>query len=454
MSDFSFNSDTIVAIATPLAKAGVGIIRISGAAACDIAMQLCPDLASVKPRYVHFVKMAYKGVALDEGCFIYFKGPNSYTGEDVVEIQLHSNPSLLRKVIDICVAEGARLAGKGEFTRRAFLSGKISLDQAESVIDLIDADSFQAQQVALSRHKGKLYGVITVFRAQLMAALEQMEGSIDFPEEVESISKADLKCTLDKIRTQISTILKIQDYGSVLTAGVSCVIVGRPNVGKSSFMNQLLGEERAIVSDVAGTTRDYIDDVIELGGISFRFTDTAGIRQQTKDAIEQAGIARVERFIADSDLIVWVVDAAMPLTPDDLTILKRLAPYPHVWVVLNKCDRDSVVDKTDFKVDQLFNVSCETSAGISEFKEALLTHFSEKFEGLDMSLICNARQVSVLNLVEKILENLDNNLYSGLEDDVLSIDVRAAVDALGELTGDALNEAVLDGIFSRFCVGK
>lgn len=454
MSDVSFNSETIVAIATPLGKAGVGIVRISGELACKIAASLCPGLTVFKPRYVHFVKIEYEGVALDEGCLIYFKGPQSYTGEDVVELQLHSNPSLLRKILDICVGEGARLAGKGEFTRRAFLSGKISLDQAESVIDLIDADSFQAQQVALSRHKGKLYRVITAFRTQLMAALEQMEGSIDFPEEVDSISKSDLKLTIDEIRQEIFTILKIQDYGSILTAGVNCVIVGRPNVGKSSFMNQLLGEERAIVSDVAGTTRDYIDDVIELGGISFRFTDTAGIRKQTQDAIEQAGIARVERFIADSDLIIWVVDASMPLTPDDLTILERLKNYPHVWVILNKCDQESVVKSTRFNRENIFHVSCETGAGIVSFKTELLSRFAEKFDGLDLSLICNSRQVNVLRQVDQFLDNLDQNLYSGLEDDVLSIDIRASVAALGELTGDALNESVLDGIFSRFCVGK
>lgn len=434
---------------------GIGIIRLSGNQALSIATQLFPLKTIPKPRYLYYGTLTHPTTkdAVDDGCLLFFEQPHSYTGESVVEFHCHGNPLILNQVLGLCLELGARLAKPGEFTERAFLHGKLDLTKAESVGELIHANSQKAQAVALNHLHGKLYTHIHGIRESLLRILEQVEGSIDFPDEVEAIDHHAVAQTCTTLLDEVSKLLATQDFGKWISDGVSCVIVGQPNVGKSSFLNQLLGENRAIVSAKAGTTRDFIEARLSLGGLVFDVIDTAGIREKTSDYIEKLGMKKIKTLLKTAQVIFWMVDGSKPLSSADKAIYAQIKHHPTVYILQNKCDRPTRIQNLP-QNRPVLPISAKTGAGMDHFKARLHHDFTQTLEKSDLNLICNARQTACLASVSQDLRHFLANLGSGLEDDVLALDLKQAVQKLGEITGHAFTEEILDGIFSRFCVGK
>lgn len=449
-------ADTVAAIATPLGLGGIGIIRVSGPDALTITQRLIRRKSRLIPNQLTHttLRAPHTGDTIDDGCVVFFEGPRSYTGEDVVEFHVHGSVHVLRRLLETLIIEGARPADPGEFTRRAFIAGKLDLTKAESVIDIIHSTSDRAHAVALNHLNGGLFREIETLRKPLMSILEQVEGSIDFPDEVDAIDRNEVKATLIQLRNRIQRTLNLKDFGRWIHSGIKCVIVGRPNAGKSSLMNQLAGEPRAIVSAIPGTTRDFIEVRIELGGILFEFVDTAGIRE-TNDPIELLGVKRVKSLIKKADLIVWVVDHSQPLTEEDRQIGAILSRKTHKAIVLNKSDKRRKIDILQLppKTPHI-SVSAKTGLGIREFKDFLIQTFVDKLDSVNLDLICNIRQQSCLIVVLDHIKQLIDGIGCAPNDDLFAFDLRQAILKLGEITGDTFNETVLDGIFSRFCVGK
>jgi len=448
-------NSTIAAIATPLGEGGVGIIRVSGPNSLSLLQFLTP-LREVKPRYFYVAPLTNptSGDRLDEAGCLYFKGPHSYTGEDVLEIHLHSSPFILKTVLNVMLENGAELATAGEFTRRAFVNGKLDLTKAESVIDLIHSSSDRSHSVALSHLQGALYSRLMDSRALYMSLLEQVEASIDFPDEVEPVDKSDMKVQLASQQEMVNDILSIGDYGPIVRSGVKVLIVGQPNVGKSSLMNALLGHDRAIVTEIAGTTRDFISETIQLGGVQFHLYDTAGIRE-TDDYVEQLGMQKISELMDTAHLILFMVDATNGIQESDMHVYNSLPDHTPKALVINKIDH-SDIDQIPQELSALptIRISAQTTMGLDELKSYLYTEFVSGLDNIDLDLLCNARQLACLKRISTSLATLQQNIDVGVEDDLLSIELKSIIQDLGEITGDEVTEEVLDGIFSRFCVGK
>lgn len=447
--------DTIAAIATPLGIGGIGVIRLSGDDAVTIASTFVPKPFKFKPntiRYTSLISPVSKEF-IDDGCIAYFQSPHSYTGENVVEFHLHGSVYILKKLLKELVEAGARPADPGEFTRRAFVAGKLDLTKAESVIDMIHSRSEKAHAVAINHLKGGLLRQIDAIRLPLMRVLEQVEGSIDFPDEVDPIDRQETKRLLKNIQSTLTQTLHLKDFGRWISSGINCVIIGKPNAGKSSLMNQLAGESRAIVSSIPGTTRDFIEVNIELGGILFQLIDTAGIRE-TKDPIELLGVKRVKKLMTAADLIIWVIDHTQRLTQSDTEIIKKIHKKKHVIIILNKSDRPGKIQLDALPDFPKLRISAKTGTGIDAFKTYLTETFVSQVNAANLDLICNIRQQAALKIVLDHVNDLIDGMDIAPNDDLFAFDLREAVMRLGELTGDTFNETVLDGIFSRFCVGK
>ena len=451
--------ETIVAVATPPGLGGIGIVRVSGADSLLIAKKLfffSVD-GSVTPRHVYFGKIMdiEAGTVLDEGCVVFFKGPASYTGEDSVEFQCHSSPYVLERLVTLCCGLGARVALPGEFTKQAFINGKIDLTQAEGVIDLIHSTSQKAHAVSLNQVQGKLYTLITSFRETLKTMLEQIDASLDFPEEVESVERSVMRSEISAMLDSVLEILKNQDFGQYIFSGVSCVIVGKPNAGKSSLFNALVGMDRAIVTDIEGTTRDYLETPITLGGVLFRIVDTAGVRE-SQDYIEYLGIQKIQQLIDKADVVLFVCDSSRALDKNDEAVIAKIAHKSLVYCVKNKSDLKGEVDFSTVTLtcSETVLLSAVSGAGVEDLKKALYRDFVERIERVNLESICTVRQLDCLRKAAGVFRAVLEGLVAGADDASLAIDVRRGVEVLGELTGDVLNEELLDGIFSRFCIGK
>ena len=389
-------------------------------------------------------------------CSSDLKGPHSYTGEDVVELQVHSSYFILKRILESSLSLGCRLADKGEFTKRAFVNGKIDLTKSESVIDLIHANSEKSHAVALSHLEGHLFNKINDARNGLMLILEQIEGSIDFPDEVDAMDRTEITKQLTAIHSEIQTILSVQDFGAYIQSGVRCLMIGRPNVGKSSLLNALLGKERAIVTDIPGTTRDFLEATIELDGVLFELIDTAGQREST-DKIEAIGITKIHELMSSAHVLFWVLDGSETPQAEDKEILKKIPEHTKTYIVLNKSDKEQVFSLEEFDLKSewpIINVSAQQQDGLKDLKHQMVADFVKGIEGVDLNLICNVRQIQCLKEVDKRIGSLLSTIQTGYEDDILSGDLKQAILKLGEITGDEFTEEVLDGIFSRFCVGK
>lgn len=458
------DEDTITAVATALGEGAIGIIRVSGAQALAIGEELFHAASKKRLGLYAPNTLAYgyvldsDGNCVDEVLAVYMRSPHTYTGEDVVEIQCHGGRAALEKILSLTFKAGARLAEPGEFTKRAFLNGRIDLTQAEAVMDIIRSRSEVSLKLAVRQQQGVLARKVRSARARLLALVAQLEAGIDYPEDdIEEVTMGQVKGALGEITDAFKAMLATSRTGRLLREGLRTAIVGRPNVGKSSLLNALLKEERAIVSSFAGTTRDIIEEQLLIGGVPIVLADTAGIRA-TDDYVEKIGVVKSREFLAEADLAICVIDASNGITEEDEQVLKAACRKPCI-IAANKSDlgfrEDLEALKERFGALAVLKLSAKTGEGIDELIKVLKDFvYGKGGQSTDGLYIQNARQEELLRLAEASLEEALRACSQALPYDCIVIDIRLALAHLGEITGDTASDEILNEIFSRFCVGK
>jgi len=442
--------DTIVAISTPLGEAGIGIVRLSGPRARAIAEKLFSrELSNRYLVYGHIID-ADSGETVDEVLVSYMAAPHTYTREDVVEINCHGGPLPLQRILGLALKQGARLANPGEFTLRAFLSGRIDLAQAEAVLDTVQAKTQASLRLAVEGLGGKLSRPIKEIRRQLMDALAYLSARIDFPED--EIAEQDIAAPLAAARHRLEEMLATADAGIVYRQGVRTAIVGRPNVGKSSILNRLLRQSRAIVTPIPGTTRDTLEEVVNIRGVPFVLIDTAGVIE-SKDLVEALGVERSRQAIEQADFVLLVIDASSPLTPHDEELF-HLLEGKTVLVAANKSDLPPRADIRRFSWPTI-STSALSGAGINELEEQMVnTVLGGRVTTSDALLVTNVRHKEALERAQSHLAQAQASIEANMPEDFVTIDLTSALNALGEISGETVTEELLETIFSRFCIGK
>ena len=454
-------ADTIAAIATPQGCGGIGIVRVSGPRAEQIGLAVfCAKRGggfdSHRLYYGRLIN-PLDGSTIDEGMAVLMRAPRSYTRGDVLELHCHGGYLVVRSVLQACVAAGARLADPGEFTKRAFLNGRIDLCQAESVIDVINSRTDAALSLAQRQREGLLGRELDSVRQLIVEALAILEAHIDFPED--DIDPASYTLIYDRVTAARSQIVRLMDsfrYGKVLREGVSVLLAGKPNAGKSSLLNALVCEDRAIVSAVPGTTRDMIEEIVTVDGLPLRIIDAAGIRRHHGDEVEQEGIRRTLGRLAEADLVLFLADNSRPFDADDHEILSALAGRPYI-TVLTKADLPPQLDSQQLPAcNDLVSVCSKTGAGLDLLRAALHRYFMVDAPPLsdDLVAISNVRHHDVLARAASSLALFEQHKQADLPPDLLAVDLRDVLSAIGEITGATTPDAVLDLIFSSFCIGK
>lgn len=451
--------DTIVALATPTGIGAIGVIRLSGPKAIDIINKLFPskDLAEQKTHSIHVGFIKEEDVDIDEVVVSLYKNPKSYTGEDVVEIGCHGSPFVQQQVIQACIRKGARLAKAGEFTQRAFLNGKLDLTQAEAVADIISSNTAASQKTALHNMRGGFSEILKELRENLIQFSALIELELDFSQEdVEFADRKKFYELIDGATTVTKDLLQSFQLGNVIKNGVSVAIIGKPNAGKSTLLNALLNENRAIVSDIAGTTRDTVEEVINIDGILFRLIDTAGIREHSTDVIELIGIEKTREKIKQSDEVIYLFDVNTE-TADDITAAKKLIAEsnPNFILVGNKADIAGEENaKEKFADSDVVFISAKALLHIDVLKEKLVNKVVQGNINTESTIITNSRHYEALQEVFTSLTDIKNGLDNNITGDLLALDIRRCLHYISEITGDISNENVLDYIFSKFCIGK
>ena len=455
--------DTIAAVATAMAPSGIGIVRISGPEAVAVADRLYRGkkkekrLENMKSHTIHYGWIVEQEQVLDEVLVMLMRGPHSYTGEDTVEIDCHGGVLAVKRVLEAAVHAGARLAEPGEFTKRAFLNGRIDLSQAEAVMDVISAKSEYALQSSVSQLQGSVSRAVKEIREKLLYEIAFIESALDDPEHVSLDGYPErLKEIVRKEKGRIEKLLKSADDGKLLQEGIKTVILGKPNVGKSSLLNLLVGEEKAIVTEIAGTTRDVLEEQITLGGISLRMLDTAGIRS-TADKVEQIGVERAKEHAKDADLILYVVDASVPLDENDAQIMELLRGRKTI-LLLNKSDLQTVIsaeELTERVNAPVLNISAREETGLEELETMIKEMFFQgEISFNDEVYITNLRQKQALKDALESLKLVENSIEAGMPEDFFSIDLMNAYERLGSMIGESVGEDLVNEIFSKFCTGK
>ncbi len=456
-------SKTIAAIATGMTGAGIGIVRISGDDAIAVADKIFEaksgiKLSDAKTHTIHYGHIVSDGQVLDEVLVSVMKGPHSYTGEDTAEINCHGGLFVVKKVLDAVLTHGAQLAEPGEFTKRAFLNGKIDLSKAEAVMDLIASNSDFALKNSLKSLGGNVSNEIKGLREKILYEIAFIESALDDPEHFDLTGYPDdLKVKIQDIVKRIDKLISNAGSGKILKDGVSTVIVGKPNAGKSSFLNLLLGEDKAIVTDTAGTTRDIIEESVRLDDIVLNIIDTAGIRD-TDDEIEKIGVDKARKYAADADLVLYMVDSSIPLDENDDDIIEMLHDKKTI-VLLNKTDLETVTSKDDLRNIlgdvYIINISAKENLGIDEFKDVVKTIFyNGDLNYNEDVIITNVRQINELRECLSSLKLVINSIDDGMPEDFYSIDLQNAYVHLGYIIGEEISDDVADEIFSKFCMGK
>ncbi len=451
-------NDTIVALATPPGIGAIGVIRISGIETIKIVEQIFKgkDLSSMPSHTIHFGTIRDKNNVLDEVLVTIFRAPHSYTKEDVIEISCHGSQFIIRQIIQLLIRRGARLAEPGEFTKRAFLNGKFDLAQAEAVADLVAADSEAAHMAAINQMRGGFSEEIRGLREKLIHFASMIELELDFSEEdVEFASRDDLRKLIGELNQMISQLMESFNLGNVIKNGVPTVIAGKPNAGKSTLLNALLNEEKAIVSEIAGTTRDFIEDVIHVEGISFRFIDTAGIRE-ARDKIEEIGVERTRRKMKEASLILYMFDLKEENQAEIYEEINNLQNLRIPFIkVGNKIDLASPPLLDVLKKDKEFVlISAKNGDNLDELKNKILAKVNiEGFKTGD-TVVTNLRHYESLYHSKKALDDVIRGLDGGVTGDLLAMDIRQALHFLGEITGEITTDDLLANIFSKFCIGK
>lgn len=461
--------DTIVALATPAGAGAIAVIRLSGEDAISIASKIFfsvseKELILQKTHTVHLGHLKDGNRVIDEVLATVFKNPNSYTGENVVEFSCHGSSFIQQEIIQLCLRKGCRMANAGEYTLRAFLNGKMDLSQAEAVADLIASDSEASHQLAIQQMRGGFSSEIQMLREELLNFASLIELELDFAEEdVEFANREDFQKLISKITLVLKRLIDSFATGNVLKNGIPVAIVGEPNVGKSTLLNALLNEERAIVSDIAGTTRDSIEDEISIGGIGFRFIDTAGIRE-TEDVIEGLGIKKTFEKIEQAQVVVFLVDSIDSSKNDEsidalkveIERIKNRFPQKQLVVIANKVDQlsEAQIENLTSTINNLQLLSAKTGQGVEELKTTLLEFVNTGALRNNETIVTNSRHYdALLKALEEIIK-VQEGIDIGLSGDLMAIDIRQALYYFGEITGEITNDDLLGNIFANFCIGK
>ncbi|MBP3621870.1 MAG: tRNA uridine-5-carboxymethylaminomethyl(34) synthesis GTPase MnmE [Lachnospiraceae bacterium] len=455
--------DTIAAIATGMGNSGIGIIRISGDEALNIANKIFKpknsnkDISSMESYTAAYGVIEYEGEIYDEAIALIMKAPKTYTAEDVVELDCHGGVTILKRILDLVIKLGARPAEPGEFTKRAFLNGRIDMSQAESVMDLIHAKNDMAAKSSLKQLRGGLKDIISGMREKLLYNIAYIESALDDPENysLEDFPQQ-LKETVDNLLITVESLIKSSDNGRIIKEGIRTVIVGRPNAGKSSVLNMLLGEDRAIVTDIEGTTRDTLEELINIDGITLNMVDTAGIRD-TEDLVEKIGVDKAKDSILDADLILYIVDGTAQLDENDFKIIDIIKDKKSITII-NKNDMDIVVDKlliTSKINTEIIELSAKEGTGKDTLKNLLKEmFFNEELSYNDEIYITNLRHKNLLYDTKESLTKVLESISLDMGEDFFTIDLMSAYASLGRIIGEELEDDLVNKIFAEFCMGK
>ena len=461
-------TDTIAAIATAMSNSGIGVIRISGEDAVEIADKIYRSkngkkkLSNQKTHTIHYGYIYDEDLLIDEVMVLIMRAPHSFTAEDTIEIDCHGGMLVMNKILETVLKNGARVAEPGEFTKRAFLNGRIDLTKAEAVMDLIESQNDYALKSSIDQLKGNVYEKITSFRNIIIHEIAFIESALDDPEHISLDGYQDeLMKTIDLLLDEMNRMLISFQNGKVLKEGIKTVILGKPNAGKSSLLNKLLGEEKAIVTEIAGTTRDVLEQYINLDGIGIHIIDTAGIRE-TEDIVEKIGVDRAMKQAQEADLILYVVDSSKPLNEDDYSIMELMSSKKFI-ILLNKSDLNTVVSVEDLekicKNDKEHYVIIQTSmkdeTGIDQLEDAIKKYFiSGKIDFNHEANITNIRHKEALSDAYESLKLVKKSIEDEMPEDFLSIDLMNAYSSLGKIIGQEVEDDLVNEIFSKFCMGK
>ncbi|MGN1358547.1 MAG: tRNA uridine-5-carboxymethylaminomethyl(34) synthesis GTPase MnmE [Bacilli bacterium] len=444
--------DTIAAISTALGVGAISIIRVSGSDSISIIDKIFDkDLTKAKTHTIHYGHIIDNNQIIDEVLISVMLAPKTFTTEDVVEINCHGGISTTKKILELVLTHGARLAEPGEFTKRAFLNGRIDLTQAEGIMNLIESKSEISRNLSINQLTGSVSTLIKSLRSDLADILSNIAVNIDYPEyeDIEVLTSEKIIPNIQKLLTKINDIINKSEDGKIITEGINIGIIGRPNVGKSSLLNALLEEQKAIVTDIEGTTRDIVEGTFTLNGILCHIIDTAGIRK-TDNLVEKIGVDKSYQIIDKSDLIIYILNNNEPLTEEDKTLLSKIKNKNHL-IIINKIDLES---KLNLSNEDTIKMSIKENIGLEELKTKIIEMFNlEKIETNDLTYLTDARSISLLKKSKKILENCLQNI-STYPVDVIELDLKECWTTLGEIIGQTYKDELIDEIFSRFCLGK
>ncbi|MBQ3509881.1 MAG: tRNA uridine-5-carboxymethylaminomethyl(34) synthesis GTPase MnmE [Peptococcaceae bacterium] len=456
--------DTIAALVTAVGESSVGIIRISGPEAVSIAAKIYQGKSDLLKADTHTIHYGYvydwkQDKKIDEALFMLMRGSRSFTGEDVVEVQCHGGMVVLKQVLQLILLSGARLAEQGEYSKRAFLNGRLDLAQAESIMDIVQAKTDKGVDLALSQLQGNLSGMVKTLRADLLELIAFIQADIDYPDDdIERLTMDQQQERILNLKAQVNAVLKNAQKGKMIRDGLKVVIAGKPNVGKSSLLNALLGQERAIVTDIPGTTRDVIEEYINLNGIPLKIVDTAGIRE-TDNVVEQIGVDKAQQFVKNADLVLYVVDAVQGLTKQDEQMMADIHNQPVIYL-LNKSDMgisDAIRQQLNDAIGDapVLEISAREKIGLEQLEEKITDlFFAGTLEVSNDIMVTNVRHIQILEESLAHMEGFLNGIMMGLSVDFLVIDLQNAWEKLGKITGETVEEDLLDQIFSKFCLGK
>lgn len=454
---------TIAAISTAMSASGIGIVRISGAEAMDVIAKIYrskngkKNICEVDSHTIHYGFIYDGEEVVDEVLVMIMRGPRTYTGEDTVEIDCHGGVYAMKRVLETVLKNGAVIAEPGEFTKRAFLNGRLDLSQAEAVMDVIQAKNSMALKSSVEQLKGSVQRAVKEIRARLLHQIAYIETALDDPEHFDLTGyPQELQGIVEKEGENISELLKTADDGRMIQEGIKTVILGKPNAGKSSLLNFLVGEDRAIVTEIAGTTRDILEEYISLNGITLRMIDTAGIRE-TEDIVEKIGVGKAKQMAEDADLILYVVDSSLPLDDNDHEIMELLSGRKSI-VIYNKTDLEAAVDIEELKEktgSPVIPVSVVEETGLRQLEDEIKRMFFHgELSFNDEVYITNARHKAALEEAKESLKLVIGSIEMGMPEDFFSIDLMNAYESLGRIVGESVGEDLVNEIFSKFCVGK
>ena len=452
--------DTIAAISTPRGEGGIGIIRISG----DKSFEILERIFNTKNpnRDLGFYKFNYgfihdNGKIVDEVMAVRMKAPKTYTCEDVVEINCHGGHLISEKVLELVLKNGARHAEQGEFTKRAFMNGRIDLSQAEAVMDIIHGKTEKSISLSLEQLRGDLRDKIASFKKALLDVTAHVNVVLDYPEEgIDDPLPSNLRENLENVYAEADRLISSYDKGKKIKEGIKTVIAGKPNVGKSTLLNSLLKEERAIVTHIPGTTRDVIEEIINIKGIPLVLTDTAGIRK-TEDIVENIGVEKSKKFIENADLVLLVLDASRELESEDREVIEEIQNHNKKTIVLlNKIDLERKIELEEFNLENILEISAKDNIGIEDMEERIYSYIVEENveDSSEKLIITNIRHKTALEKTKDAIRNIFETIDAGMPIDLISVDLKEALDSLSEITGEISSEDILDHGFGNFCVGK